>query len=157
MLALTTAYGADYAHIAKLATDLRQVDPNATIDVIVEYKQSPANRGKQSRKYAGYAELDLQLPSWHGAARTVKATELAELASDPNVERISPDREVFRAADYATEAIRATAARALGYDGRGVGIAIIDSGLRASSSLSRDARSRIVYRQSFIPADREHG
>src|SRR5205085_4439425 len=43
-----------------------------------------------------------------------------------------------------------------GYDGTGVGVAIIDSGIASSADLNQSpqaGRSRIIYTRSFVPGD----
>src|SRR6266567_8335604 len=74
----------------------------------------------------------------------------------PNVTYISPDREVTAALDYANPTVGAPCGLQNGWDGTGVGVAIIDSGILAESDLldkSTNASniSRIVYSQSFVP------
>ena len=55
---------------------------------------------------------------------------LKRLAENPEVERISVDREIVGVTERTGTAVGATAARQeFGYDGTGVGIAIIDSGI----------------------------
>ena len=57
---------------------------------------------------------------------------LAALARNPMIERISIDREVVGAMERTSGTIGATAVRqSLGYDGAGIGVAVIDSGAAA--------------------------
>ena len=58
---------------------------------------------------------------------------LAALSRDPAIERVSMDRKVTGAMERTAGAIGALAVRQdLGYDGQGIGIAVIDSGAAAS-------------------------
>jgi serine protease AprX len=58
---------------------------------------------------------------------------LAALSRDPEIERVSIDREITGAMERTAGTIGALAVRQdLGYDGEGIGIAVIDSGAAAS-------------------------
>ena len=63
---------------------------------------------------------------------TVPASALADLAGDPDVEYVVPDRPVHGTMDYAEPAINADIARQYGWDGTGVTVAVIDSGIMDS-------------------------
>jgi serine protease AprX len=81
-------------------------------------------------------------------AYSMPASALAALAADPDVAYIAPDRPVSGALDKAVAAVGGDIARNLGYDGTGIGVAIIDSGVDGP-----DVNGRIVYSQSWIPSD----
>ena len=68
-------------------------------------------------------------------------------ADDPEVEYISPDHEVYGALQFAQPAINANIAFQNGFDGTGVGVAIIDSGIMTHP----DTSNRIVYNENFVP------
>ena len=84
----------------------------------------------------------------------MSAAAVADLANDPDVIFISPDRPLRGAGtgsptaviDHHTDAINAPAAWAQGLDGTGVGVAVIDSGIGASSDLNAN---NVVYSQDF--------
>ena len=61
---------------------------------------------------------------------------------------ISPDRQVAGTLDLSAAASGADIAYQAGYTGKGVGVAIVDSGIFNHPDLA----SRIVYRQSFVAA-----
>ena len=101
--------------------------------------------------------LKQELGQFKGAAYKVPASALADLAADPEVVYISPDRPLHSAGnnkstavlDYHTAAINAPAAWALGLDGTGIGVAVIDSGIAANSDLNSN---NVVYSQDFYAA-----
>src|SRR5262249_16195629 len=70
---------------------------------------------------------------------------------------ISPDRSVQKTVvadssatlDYYAETINARAAQQVGYDGTGIGVAVIDSGIFDIPDF-HGANSRIVYSQNFL-------
>ena len=66
----------------------------------------------------------------HGQVADVPHAALPRVAANPAVARISLDRMVSGSLELASAAVGATAVReGLGYDGAGVGVAIIDSGI----------------------------
>src|SRR5262249_4618347 len=78
-------------------------------------------------------QLKRALPLINGLAADVPNVSLSDLAANPLVNHISLDRLVVGAMERTGATIGATAVRQeLGYDGAGVGVAIIDSGSTAS-------------------------
>src|SRR5207248_2190787 len=83
-------------------------------------------------------------------------------AADPDVAYISPDRPLKGSSlDYAPESVNAPWAwtqRAL--DGKGIGVAVIDSGVTPVGDLywydpaTGAYGLRVVYSQSFVPGSR---
>jgi serine protease AprX len=70
------------------------------------------------------------LPMVSGAAVDISNSLLPLLAANPLVERVSMDRVIVGSNERASATVGATAVRQeLGYDGTGVGMAIIDSGV----------------------------
>jgi serine protease AprX len=82
----------------------------------------------------------------------MKPADVVTASNQANVAYISPNRTVAASLDYSTEGANATLAWRSGLDGTGVGVAVIDSGIYPHPDLTApgSARSRIVYRQSFI-------
>jgi serine protease AprX len=81
------------------------------------------------------------------AAYTVPASALSELAKDPEVAYISLDRPLTAKLDYTAAAVNASYLWAQNFDGTGIGVAVIDSGMKATPDLTRN--NRIVYNQDF--------
>ena len=82
------------------------------------------------------------------------AEALAGLARNPSIKYVSPDRAVQPTMDYAVPAVGADLALDYGWDGTGIGVAIIDSGIRNLIGFRPDkgTKSRVVYSESFDPA-----
>lgn len=122
----------------KVAPDLKPA-PGAAVDVIVQYTSAAAKA-----KTHGKAKKDL------GAANAVlysaTAETIEELAADPEVVYISPDRPVKARLDLTAEAVNATLAWSYGWTGQGVTIAVIDSGVNEH----QDLRGRVLYSESFL-------
>ena len=70
------------------------------------------------------------LPIIDGLVATLPHTALSTVAGSPLVQRLSFDRQVVGALERTGRSVGATAVRQeLGYDGSGIGVAIIDSGI----------------------------
>ena len=99
-----------FAAHPKLARDLEGGDPEKTADVIVQFHQTPSAKHHQKvRQMAATHKASLQLVK--GAVYSVPAGKLAELADDPNVAYISPDRPVQGSLNYAVPAVGADIAQ----------------------------------------------
>ena len=88
----------------------------------------------------------------HGAqVGEVDNRVLATLASDPRVERVMVDRPTFATMERTGAAIGATLARQqFGVNGRGVGVAVIDSGITTwHDDLYRSWSRRVVHFKDF--------
>lgn len=136
-------------HVAK---ELQHVDPNSSVDVIVQFKQSPTAQHHQKivnlggRFKRGFRHIQAE-------SYSLPASNLAALAADPDVTYISLDRKVHMLLDNTAAAVNAPVAWSLGFDGSGIGIALIDSGISEHDDLQGTNGSRIVYRQSFVNSD----
>jgi serine protease AprX len=83
-------------------------------------------------------------------AATVPNTLLATLAANPAVQHLAYDRAVARTMERTGATVRATAVRqSLGFDGSGIGVALIDSGV-ASSLDDLSYPQRIVQFVDFV-------
>jgi serine protease AprX len=136
----------------KLAKDLEALDPAANVDVIVQFKQAPTEVQHQrvmSRGGVHKKALDLI----KGALYSIPANKLKELSEDPDVVYISPDRTVNSTSsttttmglDYFRESMNDLTAQQSGWTGKGVGVAVIDSGITNLGDFSN-----VVHAESFI-------
>jgi serine protease AprX len=150
------------ARAGKLAPDLehRYHAPGETIDVIVQFKSGVrADNRRKVTDRGGLVKRQLRLVQ--GGAFRLPAEQMYLLADDPEVEFISPDRPVrgtafTGTADYGwVTALSLTSSNAsLPYDGTGIAVAVIDSGIKDSEDLQATAGgSRLVYKQSFVPGN----
>jgi serine protease AprX len=140
----------------KISHDLQQRRVNAEgdspVDVIVQFTQHPtADHFDKVGRRGGTMKQDLS-GVIKGAAFTVPASALADLANDPDVAYISPDRPVHSTAvelDYFPAAVYAPQAWQSGYNGTGVYVAVIDSGIIDIPDL-HGQNNRVVYGQDFV-------
>ncbi|HET9695237.1 MAG TPA: hypothetical protein VFP40_00140, partial [Terriglobales bacterium] len=99
---VTNALGDD----SKLSPDLQNYSSSQKVQVIVQYKQMP-----QPTLLGGLLNvvgtLLSQIPLLNSVVTLVDSTGLLQLASDPNVIYVSPDRQVRMMSDNAGPAINA--------------------------------------------------
>lgn len=141
----------------KIAADLEGRDPGSAARVIVQFAQAPQTRHlDKARQHGG--QVHSTLPLVNGAVVTMQAGALADLADDPEVVRISPDRELSGTLHNAVSSVNYPPVDSYigstnGMRGYGVGIAYLDSGIYAQHinfNMYMDPTSRIVYSESFI-------
>src|SRR5713226_4167357 len=127
----------------------------ATVDVIIQFNQTPTAAHHQKVQNKG-GVLKTKLDFIKGAHYSVPVEALDALADDPDVAYISPNRPVRRSLDHVVTAVNGDLAYASGWNGMGIGIAVVDSGVSSNYDMNSDgnvAPSRIVYSQSFVAAD----
>ena len=149
------------ANSAKLAPELQGLAPDATVDVIIQFKQTPTALQHATVSALG-GQLKRNLDIIRGAHYSVPARQLEALSNDPEIVFISADRAVFATGSVAPytgnpdfgwrTAGADLAASVFGVDGTGIGIAVVDSGVNINEDLQdTQERSRIVYAASLIP------
>ena len=134
-----------FARNPKFGRDLDGVDPRSVVDVIVQFDHVPAQADHLWVRGQGGA---LRMPYRRVKAGfyRVPASSLKQLANNPHVTFISPDRPVKGKLDVTAATVNAPAAWQLGFDGTGIGVAIIDSGITEVNDLA----GRVVYSQDFV-------
>jgi serine protease AprX len=149
-----------FANNSKISPDLQPLlaNPSNRVNVIVQYNSAPVCSG---------GALTIGLPCTtvnllgglvnrvftliNAVAGTVASGDVVAISNQPNVSYISLDRSLGAALDYSTNGVNAPVAWNSGWDGTGVGVAVIDSGIYSHPDLfGRSGQSRVVYRQSFI-------
>jgi serine protease AprX len=137
----------------KLAKDLEAMDAADQVHVIIQFKQAPTERHHQKIRDRG-GVVRGKLDVIKGGAYTLPASALNDLANDDEVAYISPDRKVGVLLDNTAAAVNAAAAWQAGYNGTGIGVAVIDSGIAPSDLFMTGAtpgtgQNRVVYNQDF--------
>src|SRR3989449_1485918 len=140
----------------KLSKDLEALKngpSGATVDVIIQFNQTPTDAHHQKVQDRGGA-LKTRLDVIKGAHYSVPVESLEALADDPDVAYISPDRQLNGSLDNTAAAVNAKVAWQSGWDGTGIGVAVIDSGITGHSDLYNTGggggKLRIVYSQDFV-------
>jgi len=125
-------------------------DPNATVDVIVQFKTPPT---KQELKQLGpYGQMKKLFQGINAINLQLSRSLVDNLENDPNVLYVSPNRTATGSLDIVDATVFATYAWQYGWDGTGIGVAVIDSGMTPKDDLmaADGVTSRIVYSESFI-------
>ena len=155
---LILAAGVAFAGRAKLSKDLDGKKPSDQVKVIVQFNSVPTARHHKAVLKRG-GKLMREMKHIRSGAYSIPASALADLQANPDVLYVSPDRPIHtmgtsapacRVVDYHTDAIHAAAAWAQGFDGAGVGVAVVDSGIAPVSDLNIN---NIVYTQDFTPGN----
>jgi serine protease AprX len=151
-LALTLSGGLLFGQSkSKFSSELQNVDPQANVDVIVQFDQAPTDAHHQKVLSRG-GQLRQTLNLVKAGAYRMPASAIADLANEPSVVHISVDHKLGAKLDYAAAAINASTAWTAGWNGTGVGVAVIDSGIMNSSKdffYANSTASRVVYAQDF--------
>ena len=160
---LVTSTAFSFAQSSKIAPDLASQLGNSSgsVNVVVQYNSSSSNSGLVGGLLGAVDNLlggllnlisslggtvTHQYVSLPALAATMPVSQISTLANNSSVAYISPDRQVEGLLDLSTAASGADTAYQEGYTGKGIGVAIIDSGIYNHPDLA----SRILYHQSFV-------
>ena len=103
-------------------------NPDYRVNVIVQFRNPPTSKHFQKMNSLGSLH-SRHLSVIRGGRFDLPASSLQALALDPDVAYISPDRLVQGAADYFQETVGADLAQSNGWNGSGLAVAVIDSGI----------------------------
>jgi len=122
------------------------------VPVIVQFKHAPTPSQLQAVTKAGGVHVG-KLQVIKGSVFNVPLNALERLVEDPEVAYISKDRGLRASNDYAEATVGADVAQSYNWDGTGIGVAVIDSGISDHPDLHDPATgaSRVVYNRSFVP------
>jgi serine protease AprX len=121
-----------------------------TVKVIVQYQQVPTAAHYDTMRNRG-GLLHAKLHMIKSAAFTIPVSALAVLEADPEVVSVTIDHPMNVMDDLTNDATGVQSAWNAGYNGAGVGVAVIDSGINDSHPdlQNPDGTSRVVYHQDF--------
>jgi serine protease AprX len=145
-VAILSSAAQRFGHNPKMSDDLTLVDPQTQCNVIVLWKHVPEDQEHQKVISRG-GKLRRRFSKLSSAAYSIPGSALSDLANDPDVAFIAPDRPVHSKLDYTAAAVNAAAAWSSNLTGAGVGVALIDSGVNPNADFN--SRARIVYNQDF--------
>src|SRR5271167_1089570 len=145
------------ANDAKLAPELKQAATDQMVSVIVQFKTIPGDAHKSKiRMRGGAVGRDLVLIK--SVTAQIPASVLADLSDDDAVAYISPDRPMRSQMNNAAPAVLANYAWNLGFDGSGIGVAVIDSGIHNVDDLHNSSgQSRVTYSLDLIGGGTDDG
>jgi serine protease AprX len=145
--------------VGKFASELAPVVERAhrgaagreTVQVIVQYKLAPKAEQEGRVQRVG-ARLNQRLGMVRAIALTIPVSALPALERDPEVLSVTVDHPLKGLDDVTDAATGVSAAWNSGYDGTGVTVAVIDSGINDTHPDLRNStqsHSRVLYRQDF--------
>jgi serine protease AprX len=138
-----------FGQSSKLSRDLQSLPSGNAANVIVQYLRSLAPQTRVRPRWWGRRTAEIR--PFKGNGYRMSPAAAAKLVSlNANVKYISLDRPLRGAMNFAVSAVNADLALNLGYDGTGVGVAVIDSGVNAVTDLN----GRVAYSQNFDPSQR---
>ncbi len=139
---------ASFAYGQKLSSHVVLPKAGKTASVIVQYRSVEGEAFSTKVRSLGRAVKQAH-PELGMLSVEATAENLEELAADPNVEYVTPDRPVQGTVENGRRAAQAQQFVTSGFSGQGIGVAVIDSGVNDEADL-REGGSRIVYSQSFV-------
>ena len=148
-LALLVACGLAMAG-SNISGDLQQMlGGNGNIHVIVQFNHIPTQADLKQFTAQQIVRTFRHIKAVH---LVLSPAQIRALLLNPEVTYMSPDRPVAGTLDVTTQTVGANAAWQSGWNGTGIGVAVIDSGIYAHPDLqsSSSTSSRIVYSQSFV-------
>jgi len=143
-----------FGQSSKISPDLQALPSGSTVNVIVQYYNPPSRSEVNAANSAG-ASTGKSLGLVVAYRWTMSLANVQNLlGQDPNIKYVSLDRPLKGAMNYAVPAVNADLAHNLGYDGTGVSVAVIDSGINpvADLGVSGSKPSRVIYSQNFDPS-----
>ena len=138
----------------KISPDLAQIlasDSKDDVDVIVTFKEQAKNRRSERSWNARRVRVNHDLPLINGMAIRVPISDVAGIAASADVAYISPDRDLTPTLNKGRAAVQQEVQwNTMGYDGYGLRVAVIDSGINENEAFQDGTTSRLVYQKSFI-------
>src|SRR5215472_17046556 len=152
LFALLVSFGSLIAQPGKASKDLDKA--SGQVDVIVQFNR-PVSPDLHQKVVSHGGKLKNELGLVRGGVYTVPASAISDLASDPDVAYVSPDRPLVPTGtvggnwvnDYHNYSINAPAAWSFGLNGAGIGVAVIDSGISFADDLTKNS---VVFSASFV-------
>lgn len=153
--------GLSWAEPAKKSPDLK-LPPggNGPIRVLIQHQPGTQAQLGQLLQQLGGASFGRLADDLASAELPLSVVDM--LLSRTEVRYVTPDRPVRGALEFAVPTIGADLALRAGWDGEGVSIAVIDSGINKKSEdlglivgpVKQALASRVIYEESFVPGDR---
>jgi serine protease AprX len=147
MVACAVASGAP----KKIGPDVPSTGGN--VNVIVRFVHPPT---KDELKLLGpYGQIKKHLDVINAVHISLSPQQIQALSSNPVIAYISPDRPMTGSLDVTTQTVNANLAWQFGYDGTGVGVAVIDSGISLKHDFNNKngVTTRLVYSQNFVETE----
>jgi serine protease AprX len=135
----------------EVAKKIRQAGSDDLVPLIVQTRQEPSP-AHLARMHGRGGVLKTRHEAVRGYSARVPAGQIEALADDPEVERISLDAPVKTHLDVAFRAVHGEAAAVTsgGLSGKGIGVAVIDTGVQGHLDLKRPKGSPQVIEVEIV-------
>src|ERR1700686_3833493 len=111
----------------RIARDMPSSTSTGTVVIIVQYTTRPNSEALNQVRTSGLVKRQyLAIPAVY---MTVPVAMIGRIASDPQVAYVSPNRTVPSSLDITTQSVNANQFWSSGFEGTGIGVAVIDSGV----------------------------
>jgi serine protease AprX len=149
---------------SEVVDKIKRAGADDLVPVIIQTHDRPSD-AHFTRLHGRGGYVKVRHAAIRGYSGRVPAGQLAALAEDPEIERVSYDSDVQAHLDVAARAVRAAQAYVSfpGVDGRGVGVAVIDTGVwmhddvQKSSEASKIVRVEVVEGTNSVNDQYGHG
>src|SRR4051794_31962914 len=134
----------------KISSDLKNIGPNKPVQVIVQWNVETGAATAQKISALGGAVIS-EFQSVNSGVYTVPASVLDTLDTDEDIKFVSVDRKIRKKAasvSITPATINAPAVWNAGYNGAGIGVAVLDSGINQDDDLGVYAHAP-VYTEDF--------
>src|SRR4051812_2045687 len=142
---------AGYAFPGQVAKDFHPNNSANNVTVVVQFTGPPTTAllNQLTGNGASTKKQFTKIPTMLVISASPK--QIPAIAALPGVKRVTPDREVHKHLDTTAATVGSTLANQYGWTGRGVGVAIIDSGISLTNAdvKSSNGASRVVYSEVF--------
>lgn len=137
---------------AKVSKDLAGVADEETVDVIIQFTKNGKSLDTKAAKARAKGLEKARHEIINGGAYTLKGKDVADLSDDDDIAYISPDRPVQPFNNISVPAAVNMPFASLAYNGSGVTVAVIDSGLRSDAA---DTKGRIIFEKNYVPTEKD--
>jgi serine protease AprX len=147
---LATTASAQHPKLSPDLVELLTSSPALSPTILIQYQQRPTALDILNLQLLG-GVVQQTFTLVPALKVTLPVAAISAAANLANVLYASPDRTVLSLLDSTSPTVNAPSAWQSGWDGSGIGVAVIDSGIAAHADLLGAANtSRVVYHQSFI-------
>lgn len=136
----------------KISSDLKNVNGNNSVRVIVQWTQDASGTAEKIARLGGAVISEFE--PIHSGAYLIPGSALDNLEADPDVKFVSVDRKLKKKAvapGITAATINAPAIWTAGYNGAGVGVAVLDSGINQEDDLGTTVHAPVYTEDFTVP------
>jgi serine protease AprX len=146
-LILSAAVPLSWAGTEKLSPEL-QHHGSGDVEVIIQYRATPTE-AQHSKVTSRGGRVLHSFEHVRAGHYMVPGSALDDLTADPDITWISPNRSLKGMLNVTAATVHSDAVNTQGYTGTGIGVAVIDSGIKDMPEF-HSSETRIVYQATFV-------